>query len=45
MCSHLIFQLILPVHFMLSDIEVVSGVIVHRLYKAADENIQEIILQ
>lgn len=45
MGSHLIFQLILSVHFMLSDIEVVSGVIVHRLYKARDENIQEIVFQ
>lgn len=40
MGSHLIFQLILSVHFMLSDIEVVSGVIVYRLYKAENDNIR-----
>ncbi len=42
---HLIFQLILPVHFMLSDVEVVGGVIVYRLYKAENDNIQDIIFQ
>lgn len=45
MGSHLIFQLILSVHFMLSDIEVVSGVVVDRLYKAEDENIQNKVFQ
>lgn len=43
--SHLIFQLILSVHLMLSDIEVVSGVIVHRLHEAEKENIQDIVFQ
>lgn len=42
MASHLIFQLVLPVHFMLSDVKVVSWVVVHRLYKAERENIQVI---
>lgn len=43
MGSHLIFQLILPVHFMLGDIEIVSGVIINGLYKA--ENIEDRIFQ
>lgn len=43
--SHLIFQLILSVHLMLSDIEVVSGVVVHRLHEAKNENIQDIVFQ
>lgn len=45
MGSHLIFQLILSVHFVLSDIEVVSGVVVHRLHKAENDNIQDMIFQ
>ena len=36
--SHLILQLILSVHLMLSDVEVVSGVVVHGLYKAEKDN-------
>lgn len=43
MGSHLIFQLILPVHFMLGDVEVVGGVIIDRLDKA--ENIEDRIFQ
>lgn len=38
---HLIFQLIVPVHFMLTDIKIVSGVVVHRLREAADEKNRE----
>ena len=45
MASHLIFQLILSVHLMLSDIEVVSGVVVHRLHEAENENVQDIVFQ
>ena len=37
MGAHLILQLVLPVHFVLSDIEVVGGVIVHGLDEAEDE--------
>ena len=40
MGSHLILQLVLPVHFVLSDIEVVGGVIVHGLDEAEDERTQ-----
>lgn len=43
MGSHLIFQLVLPVHLMLGDIEVVGGVIINRLYKA--ENVEDRIFQ
>lgn len=45
MGSHLILQLVLSVHLMLSDIEVVSGVVVDRLCKAERDNIQDRILQ
>lgn len=45
MGSHLIFQLILSVHLMLSDIEVVSGVVVDGLCKAGRDNIQDRIFQ
>lgn len=41
LCPHLIFQLILSVHFMLRDVEVVSGVVVHRLCEA--DNIRDMI--
>lgn len=34
--SHLVLQLILSVHFMLGDVEVVSGVVVHGLHEAGN---------
>lgn len=45
MGAHLIFQLILSVHLMLSDIEVVRGVVVDRLCKAERDDIQDRIFQ
>lgn len=39
MGSHLIFQLILSVYLMLSNIKVVSGVVVDRLHKPATDEI------
>lgn len=44
-CSHLILQLILSVHLMLGDIEVVSGVVVDRLCEAERDNIQDRVFQ